>query len=176
MTPTDADPDADRDAAPAPATAPRATVLAVGNTIMADDGIGPALLANLRQARPNSRAEFVDGGIGGLDLLPVIADAERLLVLDAVAGDAPGQVVRLDGDQLPRLLAVKLSPHQVGLLDAFGAARLLGSEPAEIAVVGIVPERLELAWGLTATAQAALPAATALAAAVLDAWEAEPCP
>ncbi|MDR3359330.1 MAG: HyaD/HybD family hydrogenase maturation endopeptidase [Bifidobacteriaceae bacterium] len=147
------------------------TVLAVGNTIMADDGIGPALLASLRQARPHAVAEFVDGGIGGLDLLPVVQDSRRLLILDAVAGDQPGQAVRLDGDQLPRLLAAKLSPHQVGLLDVFGAARLLGREPEEIVVVGIVPRKVGLSVGLTPVVEAALPQATAMATAVLDAWE-----
>ncbi|MDR2374470.1 MAG: hydrogenase maturation protease [Bifidobacteriaceae bacterium] len=147
------------------------TVLAVGNTIMTDDGIGPALLTSLRRARPESTAEFVDGGIGGLDLLPVVEDSQRLLILDAVAGGEPGQVARLDGDQLPRLLAAKLSPHQVGLLDVFNAARLLGREPAEVVVVGVAPAKVGLGLGLTEAVEAALPAATALAAAVLDGWE-----
>ncbi|MDR0627510.1 MAG: HyaD/HybD family hydrogenase maturation endopeptidase [Bifidobacteriaceae bacterium] len=146
------------------------TVLAVGNTIMADDAVGPALLSLLRQARPDDRIEYVDGGIGGLDLLPVVLDAERLLILDAVAGETPGDVLRLDGDQLPRLLAAKLSPHQVGLLDVFASARLLGREPAEIALVGVVPAEVGLRVGLTAVVEAALPRATALAAAVLDNW------
>ncbi|MDR2566424.1 MAG: hydrogenase maturation protease [Bifidobacteriaceae bacterium] len=152
------------------AAAARATVLAVGNTIMSDDGIGPELLASLREARPEAAVEYVDGGIGGLDLLPVVEDAERLLILDAVAGEVPGQVVRLDGDQLPRLLAAKLSPHQIGLLDVFSAARLLGREPKEIVVIGVVPGRVDLAVGLTPAVQAAIPAATAQAAAVLDSW------
>jgi hydrogenase maturation protease len=148
----------------------RDTVLAVGNTIMADDGVGPALLAELRRARPDALVEYVDGGIGGLDLLPVVEDAARLLILDAVAGGQPGQVVRLDGDQLPRLLSAKLSPHQVGLLDVFTAARLLRREPAEVTVVGVVPAVLGLGVGLSPPVQAALPQAVALAAAVLDAW------
>ncbi|MDR2347045.1 MAG: HyaD/HybD family hydrogenase maturation endopeptidase [Bifidobacteriaceae bacterium] len=149
----------------------RGTVLAVGNTIMSDDGLGPALLARLRAARPGAAVEYIDGGIGGLDLLPVVQEAERLLILDAVAGQTPGEVLRLDGDQLPRLLAAKLSPHQVGLLDVFSAARLLGREPAEITVVGVVPGRVALGVALTPAVEAALPQATAVAAAVLDAWE-----
>jgi hydrogenase maturation protease len=146
------------------------TVLAVGNTIMSDDAVGPALLALLRQARPDAPVEYVDGGIGGLDLLPVVEDSARLLILDAVAGDEPGTVLRLDGDQLPRLLAAKLSPHQVGLLDVFAAARLLQHEPSEVAVVGVVPARVGLGLGLSPLVESALPQAAALAAAVLDQW------
>jgi hydrogenase maturation protease len=137
---------------------------------MADDGVGPALLAGLRQARPDAPVEYVDGGIGGLDLLPVVGDAARLLILDAVAGGQPGEVLRLDGDQLPRLLAAKLSPHEVGLLDVFAAARLLGCEPAEVTVVGVVPAVIDLGVRLSPLVRAALPRAVALAAAVLDDW------
>jgi hydrogenase maturation protease len=148
----------------------RVTVLAVGNTIMADDGLGPVLLGRLREARPDADVEWVDGGIGGLELLPVVQDAERLLILDAVAGAEPGQVVRLNGDQLPRLLAAKLSPHQVGLLDVFSAARLLHQEPSEVAVVGVTPKTVGLGLALSPAVEAALPEAAALAAAVLDEW------
>jgi len=146
------------------------TVLGVGNPIMGDDGVGLELLAAVRATCPGPRVEFVDGGTGGLELLPVVQDAQRLLVLDAVAGATPGQVVELAGDQIPRLLSAKLSPHQVGLLDVFAAARLLGREPATVAVVGIVPEAVDLRLGLTPAVAAALPQAAALARAVVARW------
>jgi hydrogenase maturation protease len=149
----------------------RATVLAVGNTIMGDDGVGLALLEALQAARPDPRVDYVDGWTGGLELVPVVEDAARLLVLDAVAGPVPGAVVRLSGDQMPRLLSArKLSPHQVGLLDVFAAARLLGREPGVVEVVGVVPESVELRVGLSAVVAAALPAAVDAALEVLDGW------
>jgi len=137
---------------------------------MGDDGAGLALLTSVRVARPDAGVEYVDGGTGGLELLPVVQDASRLLVLDAVAGGAPGTVVRLDGDQLPRLLSAKLSPHQVGLLDVLAAARMLGREPAQVCVVGIVPESVDVRVGLSDTVTAAVPEATDLACGVLDEW------
>lgn len=148
------------------------TVLAVGNTIMGDDGVGPAVLAALSAARAEDpRVLLVDGGTLGMSLLPVIQDARRLLVLDAVdvPGD-PGDVVLLAGDQLPRLLSAKLSPHQVGLLDILTCARLLGSEPERVAVVGIVPGSVDLALDLSAPVAAALQQAAATASAVIDGW------
>ena len=148
----------------------RITVLAVGNTIMGDDGVGPELLAALRAARPDPAIDYVDGGIGGLELLEVVEDAPWLLVLDAVAGAEPGAVVDLAGDQVPRLLSAKLSPHQVGLLDVLTAARLLGREPGEVAVVGIVPESVELRVGLSDTVAGAVEAAVERAAGILDRW------
>jgi hydrogenase maturation protease len=148
-------------------------VLGVGNPIMSDDGVGLALLARLEQARPSHRVAYVDGGTGGMSLLPEVEAAARLLVLDAVAGGQPGEVRHLSGDEIPRLLASKLSPHQIGLLDVLTAARLRGAEPALIEVVGVVPASVELAIGLTEPVQAALDEATARALAVLDAWLAE---
>lgn len=149
------------------------TVLGVGNPIMGDDGVGLELLARVADARPDARVEHVDGGTGGMELVPVVREARRLLVLDAVAGRTPGAVVRLSGDQIPRMLAAKLSPHQVGLLDVFAAARLLGDEPDEVAVIGVVPASVDLRLGLSPEVAAALPAATAAALEVLDGWLAQ---
>lgn len=149
----------------------RVTVLGVGNPIMGDDGIGLELLALLREARPDARVEFVDGGTSGMELVPVVQDAWRLLVLDAVAsGGPPGAAVRIGGDQVPRLLAAKLSPHQVGLLDVLAAARLLGREPDVVEVVGVVPTDVDLRVGLSPEAAAGVADAVALAGQVLDEW------
>jgi hydrogenase maturation protease len=137
---------------------------------MGDDGVGLELLAALQAARPDVRIDYVDGGTGGMELLPVVQDARRLLILDAVAGGGAGTVHTFGGDHLPRLLAAKLSPHQVGLLDVFAAARLLGLEPDEVEVVGIVPESVDLRVGLSEPVAAAVAAGTVAATAVLDAW------
>lgn len=149
------------------------TVLGVGNSIMGDDGTGLALLNRLSKARPDSRIGYVEGAVGGMELLPVFQEASRLLILDAVAGETPGTVMRISGDQVPRLLAAKLSPHQVGLLDLFAAARMLGTEPGVVEVVGIVPESVELSLELSAPVAAAMDEAEAAACTVLDGWLAE---
>jgi len=146
-------------------------VLGVGNPIMGDDGVGLELLAGLQARRAGvdgPRVEYVDGGTGGMELIPVVQEARFLLVLDAVAGPVPGAVQHLSGDQVPRMLSSKLSPHQVGLLDVFTAARLLGSEPEAVEVVGVTPESVDLRLGLTDVVAAALPGAIDEAAAVLD--------
>ena len=146
------------------------TVLGVGNPIMGDDGVGLELLASVQAAFSDPRVEYVDGGTSGMELLPVIQSARRLLILDAVSGRTPGEVVELPGDQIPRLLAAKLSPHQLGLLDVFAAARLLGTEPDEVTVIGIVPEFVDVQVGLTPAVSASLPEATELAVSVLKRW------
>ncbi|MDR1427806.1 MAG: hydrogenase maturation protease [Bifidobacteriaceae bacterium] len=149
---------------------PAVIVLGIGNPIMGDDGVGLELLASTRAARPDPRIEYIDGGTGGMELLPEIEDAERLLVLDAVAGTEPGTVVRLSGEHLPRLLAGAISPHQVGLRDVLAAARLLGREPRAVEVVGVVPGAIELRLGLTSQVSRSVTVARAEACAVIDGW------
>lgn len=147
------------------------TVLGVGNPIMGDDGIGLELLARLGARRTDPRIEYLDGGTAGMELIPVVQDASRLLILDAVASTLPpGTPLRLGGDQLPRLLASRLSPHQVSLLDVLTAARLLGTEPDAVEVVGVVPAVVELRLGLTPAVAAGLDAAVDLADQVLGSW------
>ena len=150
------------------------TVLGIGNPLMGDDGVGITLLEGLMaldaEADLGQDVTYVDGGTIGLSLLPMVLDAGSLLVLDAVAGPVAGAVVELSGDQLPRLLRMKLSPHQVGLLDVLASARLLGSEPSRIAVVGITPAFVDMRFSLSPEVEAALPQALELARQVLRAW------
>lgn len=148
------------------------TVLAVGNPIMGDDGAGPELLARLSAVRPDPRVEYVDGATGGMDLVPAVEGRPRVLVLDAVAvaGATPGTVVDLPGSGLRAALGAKMSPHQVGLLDVLDVVRLLGREPGEVRVVGVVPESLDLRLGLSSAVAAAMDDAVAVAARVLDRW------
>ena len=147
------------------------TVLGIGNPIMGDDGIGIVLLGELMAAELPRPVEFIDGGTIGMSLLPLVEEAGSLLILDAVALDAaPGTLVHLTGDQLPRLIRAKISAHQVGLLDALAGARLRATEPDRIAVVGITPADIDIRVGLTPAVSASIGRAVELARTVLRDW------
>lgn len=161
----------------------RFTVLAVGNPIMGDDGIGLEILAGLQAlvtqrpawqaAMARGELSLLEGGTNGMELVPVVQEAEWLLILDSVApgkGRQPGQALHMSGDHVPRLLSMKMSPHQVGLLDVLSSARLTGKEPAVLEVVGVVSEKVDLQLGLTATAASGIKPAVGYAAQILDSW------
>jgi hydrogenase maturation protease len=151
---------------------PRTVVIGLGNPIMQDDGIGLALLARLRLRGPFvPEPLFVDGGTWGMNLLPTIEAAERVLFLDAVdTGSAPGTAVRLERDGMPRWLGHKLSPHQIDLKEVLALAELRGKLPREAFVVGIQPERVEMGTSLSDAADAGLEDALALAVDTLRMW------
>jgi hydrogenase maturation protease len=121
-------------------------VIGLGNPLMGDDGVGIAALERLR-ARFVLPAgiELVDGGTWGLNLLPVIEDADGVILIDAIdTGAPPGTLVRLEHASLPRYLATKISPHQVDLRDVLGLAELRGTLPSDTVAIGVQPQNIEL--------------------------------
>jgi hydrogenase maturation protease len=126
-------------------------VIGLGSPLMGDDGLGLVALELLRGSRVlEPEPVFVDGGTWGMNLLPVIEGAERLLFLDAIrAGGAPGEVVVLERDALPRGLGIKLSPHQIDLQEVLALAELRGRLPRQSVAMGLEPERVELGCELS---------------------------
>jgi hydrogenase maturation protease len=118
---------------------------------MQDDGLGLAILAHLRRHWVfDPQVSLEDGGTWGMALLPLIEDAGRLVLLDAIrSGAAPGTVVTLERDELPRLFALKLSPHQVDLREVLALAELRGRLPAQTVAIGIEPGAIALGEGLS---------------------------
>jgi hydrogenase maturation protease len=118
---------------------------------MGDDGLGIAALARLRErwAVP-PEVELLDGGTWGMNLLPVIEDAQRVLLIDAIHADLPaGAEVIIPRHRLPRYLATKISPHQVDLADVLALAELRGTLPERTVAIGLQPMKVELSDGLS---------------------------
>jgi len=114
-------------------------VLGLGNILLRDEGVGVRVVERLlRQYDFPEGVRVMDGGTLGLDLLPFLEEASRLLVIDAVqARKPPGTLVRLVGDEIPIFLdASKVSPHQEGLQDLLAVALLKGYLPNEVVFWG----------------------------------------
>jgi hydrogenase maturation protease len=123
----------------------RVVVIGLGNPLMGDDGLGLAVLERLRDYALPPAVELVDGGTWGMNLLPVIEDADELILIDAIdVGVAPGTPVHLEHARLPRYLATKISPHQVDLRDVLALAELRGTLPPDTVALGLQPASIEL--------------------------------
>jgi len=116
-------------------------VLGLGNTIMTDDGFGGRAVDTLRARFTFPEGVRVeDGGTLGLDLLPMFEGIDQLLIIDALEMDAdPGSIFRLEGEEVPRALASKVSVHQMGIQDLLAVAELQGNLPGELVVWGVQP-------------------------------------
>lgn len=134
-------------------------VLGLGNTLCTDDGAGPFVVERLlARWEPPVGVRVLDGGTLGLSLLPLVADAEAVILLDAVrVGDAPpGTLVRLTGEDVPTATRHQLSVHQIGVADLLDGLQLLGKLPPRLVLLGVVPESLELGYGVGAAVRPAL--------------------
>lgn len=128
-------------------------VLGCGNLLGADDGVGLAALERLRHRfRFPDGVTLEDGGTWGLNLLPMIEDCGRLLLVDAIdTGQAPATLTVLEREQIPRYLARKVSPHQIDLREVLALAELRGRLPADTVAIGLQPERVEMSTDLSAS-------------------------
>jgi hydrogenase maturation protease len=149
-----------------------ALVIGLGNPLMGDDGLGLAALARLAAdwvLPPEVQA--IDGGTWGLNLLPQIEAADQVLFLDAVdAGKAPGEAVELSGADLPVVLGLKLSTHQIELREVLALLRLRGTLPSTMACLGLQPASVELRDGLSPVLEDRLDQLVTAAVARLRAW------
>jgi hydrogenase maturation protease len=124
---------------------------------MTDDGFG-SRMAEMMQSCFHFSPEVavLDGGTLGLDLLPRLEGIDRLLIIDALEMDAePGAVFRLEGEEVPRAFASKLSVHQMGVQDLLAVAELQGHLPSELVVWGVQPGTVEMGLDLTPAVTAA---------------------
>lgn len=119
-------------------------VLGLGNFLLCDEGFGIRAL-ELLQSRYDlpENVDCVDGGVLGLELLAYVKERTHLLAIDAVQnGQEPGTLVRLEGDEIPQGLSIKLSMHQVRFADILALSLLRGAAPPRLVVWGMVPASL----------------------------------
>ena len=126
-------------------------ILGVGNLLMSDEGVGVHVIQRLRtDYHLPEQVQILDGGTLGMDLLYYLEGVENLLLIDAVqARKEPGALVRLEGDEVPAFLSIKISPHQLGVPDMLAAAKLKDVFPQRIVLWGVQPELMEIGLDLS---------------------------
>ena len=126
-------------------------MLGVGNLLLSDDGVGVHTIRRLQEvAQLSEEVQVLDGGTMGLDLLYYLEGVSHLLIVDAVEmGEEPGTVVRLEGDEVPSFLSIKMSPHQIGIPDMLFAAKLKDLYPPNLVLWGVQPAALDVGLELS---------------------------
>ncbi len=151
----------------------RDVVIGLGNPIMGDDALGIAALERLRaEWELPADLELVDGGTWGMTLLPLVESAERVLFLDAIRyGDVPvGAEVVLRDREIPRQLALKVSPHQIDLREVLAIAEFRGHLPEALVAVGLQTTTYELGDPMSPAVEQNVGRVVELAVEQLRAW------
>ena len=139
-------------------------VAAVGCEFRRDDGAGPAVL------------DRVGGELDGVELLGALPSplhllgawdgADLAIVVDA-AGDEPGAVHVVEVDMAsvsdpPGRPSSRASSHGVGVIEALRIARVLGTAPARVVLLGVGGADFGVGVGLSASASRAVEQAARL--------------
>lgn len=119
-------------------------ILGVGCILFSDEGFGIRVMEKLLDLYDfPDNVSLVDGGVLGINLLGVIAEADQLIVIDVIRNKGKvGSLYRLDSDEIPQRIRAKNSLHQVDFLEALTLCQVLDKVP-ETVIVGVEPEDIE---------------------------------
>ncbi len=149
------------------AGAGRLVVVAPGNTLRGDDGLGPAVAARLRALFPE--LPILTGAADALSILAFWEGAEAAYLVDAaVTGAESGHLHRLDlsAQPLPKEMA-RCSSHGLGLAEALALGRSLGRLPERVTLLAVEAAGFAPGTGLSpAVADRVEPLAAEIAASV----------
>ncbi len=141
-------------------TSRRATVLGIGSVLMGDDAAGPWVVQVLEAGwRMPEGVTLFDAGTPGPELNHYLLGLDALIVVDTVSAKEPPGTVRVyrRDEILEAPPSPRVTPHQPGLREALLTGEFAGAAPADVMLVGVVPERVELGTGLSAPVRDALP-------------------
>lgn len=123
-------------------------VVGVGNTIMGDDGLGVYALNELESTQLPDHVELREAGTALLDALPDLKEYAKVVLIDAIAGDAEGVNV-LRGPPAAESPQAVLSLHEVGIEEALRLQRLVDGKLPEIVIIGLKPQRIAMTTELS---------------------------
>ena len=133
-------------------------VLGIGNILLRDEGVGVRVIEQMQEMHLPDDVELVDGGTGGADLLEVLAERQKVIVIDAVQAHCqPGTVLRFTAEGLVQTNRASMSLHEIGLAESLMMARQLGCAPQEVVIFGIKTKTTECGLELSEEVRASVP-------------------
>jgi len=137
-------------------------VLAMGNPLRGDDGIGAAIIKTLSVCeRLPQGVTLMDGYVGGLMNALLNREYKRVIIVDAaMMGCIPGEWRRFKLEDA-RLESIDLHSvqtlHNASLAEVISLARVLRYELPEIIVYGIQPQEIDWSTGLSQPIRVIIP-------------------
>jgi hydrogenase maturation protease len=140
-----------------------ARVIALGQAAAGDDGVGLAVLEHLRRRGVPDGVELVHAAEDGA-LITLLETPRPVVLVDAVLGEPPGEVLELTPQQLEASAVRAVSTHGLGVAQAVALAREVApaTVPPAIWIVGItIAPPARYVQALSAAVAAAVPRAAA---------------
>ena len=121
-----------------------ASIICIGNRFVAEDAAGLLVYDRLQAMQPlPAGIRLVEGGLAGLNLLPLLEQGGRVVFVDAVAGfGQPGEIILLDQLEILDSAEPSRFGHDAGLPYVLAVLPGVceGELPEEIVLVGLEGE------------------------------------
>jgi len=142
--------------------AARCLILACGNTLREDDGVGPLLASWAEvQWRDDPRVRVICDHQWTPDMAEEVAAAEAVIFVDCSLDQAPGEIMLRELSSAP--LKPGLVTHHLGAAELLRVAEdLYGRQPRRACLLTIGAGSIELGEGLSEALRDALPDAKSL--------------
>ncbi len=133
-------------------------IVGVGNILFSDEGLGVRALEYLeKHYHIPEELTLLDGGTMGLTLVDCLADARKVIIVDAIrGGNPPGFVYSLELKDVPSHIKPLFSLHQLGVNELVGVSKLLHKE-LDIVLAGMEPMELSPSTELSAVVRLRMP-------------------
>ena len=141
---------------------PPVLIIGIGNEYRHDDAVG-LVVARALKNRSLSGATILESTGGGTDLIEAWANADRVILIDAVVSKAaPGTLHQIDvSDQPLPIDFFRHSTHAFGVAGAVELARTLNCLPPHLLFFGIEGKEFATGIGLSPEVKHAVPLAIA---------------
>lgn len=121
-------------------------IAGIGNFILGDEGFGVHVVHYLQENYlfPDN-VEIQDIGTAGIYMSPFLDECDPVFVIDVVDIDGePGSFHYFGVDDIKaRNFQMRMSPHQLGLLEILELSRLRNTAPEHIEFYTVIPKVLE---------------------------------
>jgi hydrogenase maturation protease len=134
-------------------------IIAVGNDLYGDDGIGNAVLNALKQIPEMKKIELIDGATDALGLIDHFEGTEHIIIVDAAQmGEKPGTVKVFSREEVKLKIKMDhLSVHGISLAETFDIAQAVDSLPNKITIIGIEPKNIGISEILSDVVRKSIP-------------------
>lgn len=132
-------------------------IIGLGNPLKADDGIGVRLIQELKEKNLPSNVSVHDAGTGGMKVLHVLKDFEKVIIVDAVRfGGEAGDFLFFTPDEV-RSLNESKSAHDSNIFKVLELSEKLEELPEKLIFMGIEPKNTGREDNLSSELEAKVP-------------------
>ena len=133
-------------------------IIGIGNTLRGDDGIGPYIINELKNAKLPEAVQLLDIGSDAFSVIDHLISEYPVLVIDCAQMDKrPGEIVIFEVQEKNlSILEKAISLHGFGFADVYKMAKIL-NDNIQCTIIGVQPKLLRFNSDLSEEVKKSIP-------------------